>query len=963
MVRSMPRARSTAGPWFILAAILSLVPVLGIFTTTRIFFVRDLGLFFWSRHLWLRHTIASGVFPLWDPYVAAGQSAIADALNQVLMPVTLAIRLLPSDVVSFNLWVATPLPLAAAGTWLFLRRAQAPAAAALGAILFALSGPMVASLNAPNLSWSVAAMPWVLWAVARMQDGPSASRCGVAAIAIALQALAGEPVTLASTGAVLLVLAVWAPEGRLRRLGVVAVCMAAGGLLGAAQLLPTVAAGMRANRGALGTPDFWSLHPLGLLETVMPHVFGNYYDAFLAEMPWMTALNSGREPFYYSLYLGPLTLLLAATGLVARPRRTAPWAIIGVAFTVAALGAYTPVYPLARRLVPPLAYFRFPVKYIVVSAFAAATMAADGWAAALDRDSRRETSRVAAWMGAVAIVAAVVAVVAVVFTPASLRAADALARRVHVADPAAAAAYLVRGLPPLAARGAGLLLIGCGLLALVARHTTRSVMTAYVLLAAASVDVAVINHDLNLTSPLDKMSPPSWYRALASGDRLYIGGRVHGYMNPKDPDATDTWDIPAEETAVEGRLELNAEIPMAPSGWRVREALSYDLPVLWPADYAATVRRFDHASAAERLAFLRRSGVRWCVLPDVREGWPIEARIPHWRMALFDCDPRAARAIVTTRVAAGQDEAWQREGLFDPSLPDDALRVDRVPPVAGVTGPPEAPAVRVTFDDGSEVGLAAALDREGYVVLRDSFDPAWRADVDGMPAEVVRANGRYRAIRLAPGRHVIRFEYRPRTVAAGLMLSGSTALVLVIAVFARRRRDRGAAAGFTLVELMIVMAIIGILLALAFARYRNMQAAGNETSAISALRSIAVAQWQFSQTCGNQKYAATLAALGQPVPTTGAAFLSPDLTAGDVVRHSGYDFRIAAKPLNDAPPACNGAAVAAGYAATADPEEAGRTGSRFFAINTDRILYEDPEQTFTEKMPETGPPPHGIEVK
>src|SRR5207302_11177550 len=100
---------------------------------------------------------------------AGGQSAIADALNQLLMPVTMAIRLLPSDIVSFNLWIALPLPLAALGMFLFLRRGlMSPVpAAGLGACAFALSGPMVSMLNTPNLSWSVALMPWVLAAADR----------------------------------------------------------------------------------------------------------------------------------------------------------------------------------------------------------------------------------------------------------------------------------------------------------------------------------------------------------------------------------------------------------------------------------------------------------------------------------------------------------------------------------------------------------------------------------------------------------------------------------------------------------------------------------------------------------------------------------------------------------------------------------------------------------------------------
>ncbi|NUR55665.1 MAG: prepilin-type N-terminal cleavage/methylation domain-containing protein [Acidobacteria bacterium] len=168
--------------------------------------------------------------------------------------------------------------------------------------------------------------------------------------------------------------------------------------------------------------------------------------------------------------------------------------------------------------------------------------------------------------------------------------------------------------------------------------------------------------------------------------------------------------------------------------------------------------------------------------------------------------------------------------------------------------------------------------------------------------------------------------------------------------------------GFTLVELMIVLAIIGIVLAIAFATYRNMHARGNEASAIASLRSIAAAQWQFAQTCGSQKYATSLPALGQPVPQTGQAFLSPDLTLADQVEKSGYLFKVTAKPLDGAPPACNGAAVADGYAATADPATPGLSGDRFFAINADRVLYEDTD-TYLEKMPEEGNAGKGTEIK
>ena len=84
--------------------------------------------------------------------------------------------------------------------------------------------------------------------------------------------------------------------------------------------------------------------------------------------------------------------------------------------------------------------------------------------------------------------------------------------------------------------------------------------------------------------------------------------------------------------------------------------------------------------------------------------------------------------------------------------------------------------------------------------------------------------------------------------------------------------------GFTLVELLLVMLILGILLTISLANYRQARLRGSEASAIVSLSAINQAQFAYMQTCGNQRFAPHLLALGKPNPGTNAPYLSPDLT-------------------------------------------------------------------------------------
>jgi prepilin-type N-terminal cleavage/methylation domain-containing protein len=139
-------------------------------------------------------------------------------------------------------------------------------------------------------------------------------------------------------------------------------------------------------------------------------------------------------------------------------------------------------------------------------------------------------------------------------------------------------------------------------------------------------------------------------------------------------------------------------------------------------------------------------------------------------------------------------------------------------------------------------------------------------------------------------------------------------------------RRRAAERGFTLIELMIVIAIILIIAAIAVPKLSNQRQNAQEMAAIQQIRTLHQAQIQYYGQFG--RYATTLAELGPPAsgsPGPQASDLIPKSLADG--RGTGYLFVVAANP--------------SGYVINANPEQFGSSGRRTFYSDQSGVIRQN----------------------
>ena len=154
-------------------------------------------------------------------------------------------------------------------------------------------------------------------------------------------------------------------------------------------------------------------------------------------------------------------------------------------------------------------------------------------------------------------------------------------------------------------------------------------------------------------------------------------------------------------------------------------------------------------------------------------------------------------------------------------------------------------------------------------------------------------------------------------------------------------KKRARTGGFSLIELLIVIAIILIILAIALPKMNQARMNANETAAVSQIRTLQQAEAQYMSQFG--RYAVSLAELGPPAGGAATGPAASDLISGNLAagENTGYVFNLLGTPK--------------GFDLTAIPKTFNSTGRRTFYSDQSGVIHENwGQEPATVQSPEFG---------
>ena len=704
-----------------------------------------------------------GLSPFWTPYVFAGSPQVADPQSLIFSPPFALIAIFNSSP-SFR-WgdgavLGTLLAGALALVLLFRDRSWHPAGAVIAALAFAFGASAAWRIQHIGQVLSLGYFAITLLLLSRALERSSLIYGFAAGIVAGFMVLGRDQVALIGVYVLagLVVAAIAMADRPLRALRASILPLLVG-LLGAilvatVPILLTAFLAQESNRPAIDLigAGKGSLHPASLLTGLIANLYGaagpleNFWgppspawEQRFGPLDLYLARNMGQ------LYLGFLPMLLILTvGLVRGAllrREIIALTIAALLVLVYALGRYTPGFRLIFEVLPGVNFYRRPADALFI--FGALLAILGGYLTHLVMTDTAPPARLwQRFVEAALLVGAPCLALWLAWT----------VGRVGVATIPLVTALL------------------CALLSAGALVAARGLALRGATLAAAALLAATLTVDLSVNNgPSESTALPSQnydvLRADSTNETIALLKRETA--RTAAPDRRD-------------RIELagiDFHWPNASLVHQLDNTLGYN--PLRLGLYSKATGAGDHVALPDQRTFSPLMPGYRSLLADmlglrfIATGVPAEqidktlkpgdlVQIVRTRDAYVYENPRALPRVLFVAQAERADfgailASGQWPVGFDPRT---TVLLERAPPPlpAGPAGPGS---VRIVDYGTTEVAVDADAPRGGYVVLNDVWHHWWQVEVDGKPAQLLRANVLFRAVAVPPGRSKIRFVFRP----------------------------------------------------------------------------------------------------------------------------------------------------------------------------------------------------------
>lgn len=703
-----------------------------------------------------------GLSPFWTPYVFSGSPQVADPQSLIFSPsfaLIAALNPAPDFRWSDGALLGTLLLGALSIVVIFRDRGWHPAGAVVAALSFAFGAAAAWRIQHVGQVLSLGYFAITLFLLSRALERGSIAYGLAAGIVSGFMVLGRDQVALLGVyflagltiAAILMAQSPW----RAFRASLPPLIAGTFGaiLVATIPILLTAFIAQESNRPAIDFVEAGkgSLHPAALLTALFANLYGAagpLADFWGAPSPAWEARFGPLGLFLArnmsELYLGLLPMgLILTVGLVRGAlwrREIVPLTVAAIIVLLFALGRYTPAFRVLFEL-PGISFYRRPADALFILGALLALLG--GYLTHLVMTGTAPKAR--PWQ---------IAIEALIFI-------GALALALWLAWTVGRIPVAV--MPLIIAALCGMLSLGCLIAARGLARRGSALAAAIVLAATLTIDLSVNNG-------------PSESTALPA--------RTYDVLR-KDS-TNDTIALLKRETARTAAPDRRDRIELAGIDFHWPNAsLVHDLDntlgynPLRLGLYSKATGAGDHVALPDQRTFSPLMPGYRSLLADmlglrfIATGVPVKQidkhlkpgdlkQIARTKDAFVYENPRALpRVLLVTDARKADFDAILQTGEWPKDFdPRRTVLLDREPPPLP-TGPLGPDNVAIRDYGTTTVTLAAETARGGYLVLNDVWHHWWQVEVDGQPAELLRANVLFRAVVVPPGKSTVRFVFRP----------------------------------------------------------------------------------------------------------------------------------------------------------------------------------------------------------